>query len=489
MSRTHGLDAIADRNSISMSRATAGLTGRSAVGGAHRGGGPADSSSARIRNNTQGRRKRRNRGRRKGPKAQQTSTTVAAETIAPASAAVDVSKPAATGQRTNEVPRLSKRLDDHMKGGRLADLDDKSLEALATELGYRKIGIEVPEDVKVGDIVRTFPKEVYNLDHGKAWRALATTFSSSALAWMFIAAAPWYLLPAAWFVAGTACTGLFVIGHECGHRIFHRNRLVNDMVGHLVMTPLIYPFEPWRIMHNLHHLHTNKLDKDTGWHPIPKQHEFKGNSAMEIALRAVIGTPLKLWLSLYHWMLHHFRLELFLPHQTKRVYLSWGILLAFMGTVWPMLISSFGVFGWVKFWLMPWLGYHFWMSTFTLVHHTAPHIPFRSEEEWHAAKAKLGGTVHCDYPKWVELLCHDINFHVPHHLSARIPWYNLRMATESLRENWGQYMTECRLNWRMMRNFFTEIHLYEGQNYVAFDADGEEETFLVVQRRIYPDRM
>jgi fatty acid desaturase len=38
----------------------------------------------------------------------------------------------------------------------------------------------------------------------------------------------------------------------------------------------------------------------------------------------------------------------------------------------------------------------------------------------------------------VEVLCHDINVHVPHHVSPKIPWYNLRKATDSLRQNWGE---------------------------------------------------
>lgn len=50
-----------------------------------------------------------------------------------------------------------------------------------------------------------------------------------------------------------------------------------------------------------------------------------------------------------------------------------------------------GISGVLKYWLMPWLGYHFWMSTFTVVHHTAPHIPFKPAEEWNAAKAQLSG--------------------------------------------------------------------------------------------------
>ena len=41
----------------------------------------------------------------------------------------------------------------------------------------------------------------------------------------------------------------------------------------------------------------------------------------------------------------------------------------------------------------------------------------------------------------VEFLTHDISVHVPHHVNSKIPWYNLRAATESLRGNWGQVLT------------------------------------------------
>lgn len=39
-------------------------------------------------------------------------------------------------------------------------------------------------------------------------------------------------------------------------------------MGTLMFAPLLYPFEPWRIKHNQHHAHTNKLVEDTAWHPI-----------------------------------------------------------------------------------------------------------------------------------------------------------------------------------------------------------------------------
>ncbi len=61
----------------------------------------------------------------------------------------------------------------------------------------------------------------------------------------------------------------------------------------------------------------------------------------------------------------------------------------------------------------------------------------------------------------VEFLTHDISVHVPHHVSSKIPWYNLRAANDSLRKNWGDYMCECDFNLRMLRNIFTECHIYD----------------------------
>lgn len=54
------------------------------------------------------------------------------------------------------------------------------------------------------------------------------------------------------------CLQWFVVGHDCGHRSFSKNKLVEDIVGTIMFMPLIYPFEPWRIKHNVHHAHTNK---------------------------------------------------------------------------------------------------------------------------------------------------------------------------------------------------------------------------------------
>ena len=88
------------------------------------------------------------------------------------------------------------------------------------------------------------------------------------------------------------------------------------------------------------------------------------------------------------------------PRPLPQVMISIACSLLSAAILIPTMVSTVGVWGLVKFWLMPWLGYHFWMSCFTVVHHTAPHISFQPVDKWNAAKAQLSGTVHCDYPAW-----------------------------------------------------------------------------------------
>ncbi|KAK0572555.1 hypothetical protein LWI29_033414 [Acer saccharum] len=358
---------------------------------------------------------------------------------------------------------------------------------LAESYGFKQIGEPLPENVTLKDVIESLPKKVFEIDDVKAWRSVLISATSYALGLFMISKAPWYLLPLAWAWTGTAVTGFFVIGHDCAHKSFSKNKLVEDIVGTLAFLPLIYPYEPWRFKHDKHHAKTNMLAEDTAWHPVWKG-EFVEVPLLRKALIFAYG-PFRPWMSIGHWYLWHFNLNKFRPNEVKRVKISLACVFAFMVIGWPLIIFKTGVMGWIKYWLMPWLGYHFWMSTFTMVHHTAPHIPFKPSDKWNAAQAQLNGTVHCDYPRWIELLCHDINVHIPHHVSTRIPSYNLKAAHESLHQNWGKYMNEAKWNWRLMKTIMTVCHIYdETKNYISFEEVAPEESEPIkFLKRLMPD--
>ncbi|XP_042390230.1 omega-6 fatty acid desaturase, chloroplastic-like isoform X1 [Zingiber officinale] len=411
---------------------------------------------------------------------------------------------------------------------------------LAEKYGFMQIGKPLPDNITMKDIMDTLPKKLFEIDDMKAWRSVLISVTSYALGIFMIAKAPWYLLPLAWAWTGTAITGFFVIGHDCAHKAFSRNKLVEDIVGTLAFLPLIYPYEPWRFKHDRHHAKTNmlvpyytfhfsflifaflildsletehlqelyssslsihnrfsnniieygkytcaqlrnskrRLSEDTAWHPVMRD-EFESSPLMRKAIIYGYG-PLKTWMSITHWLIWHFNLKKFRPAEIGRVKTSLACVFAFMAIGWPLIIYKTGITGWIKFWLMPWLGYHFWMSTFTMVHHTAPHIPFKTSDEWNAAQAQLNGTVHCNYPRWIEILCHDINVHIPHHISSRIPSYNLREAHKVLQDNWGEYLNEGNWNWRLMKTILTVCHVYDHERYyVPFDEIAPDESYPI----------
>lgn len=332
---------------------------------------------------------------------------------------------------------------------------------------YKKVLVP-PKDLKLSDIMETIPKEVFQKNPWKAGLCVLLTIVASAVGVFWIYKSPWFLLPFAWFYTGTAWTGLFVIAHDCGHRAFAKSRLVNDIVGTLCLLPLIYPFEAWRIQHNIHHQNTNLLDIDNAWQPFQTSHWEQATSFQRLVFRIIKG-PLWWFASVGHWLKYHFHMDYFKESQRKRVLFSCALVIVFFLVMTTCLVRQTGWLGFVKYWLVPWIFYHFWMSTFTMIHHTAPHIPFLTKEQWSNARASLGLTVHCDYPFWIVLLCHNINVHIPHHISTQIPMYNLWKAHNALKQQWSPYMNEAQFGWTLLSSIIRRCHIYDDElTYVSF---------------------
>lgn len=324
------------------------------------------------------------------------------------------------------------------------------------------------EHLRLRDILQTLPREVFVKNRRKAWTLVVVNVLMVALGYWSLAIAPWFLLPPLWIFTGTALTGFFVLGHDCGHRSFANRRWVNNLIGHLAFLPLIYPFHGWRILHNYHHTHTNKLGVDNAWQPFTSEFYANCPSRLQWLYRIVRG---RLWWvgSVGHWAMLHFNWARFEGKERSQVKFSALLVIGFAAIAFPVIFATLGVWGFIKFWFVPWMVYHFWMSTFTIVHHTAPNIAFTPSEQWNEAEAQLFGTVHCDYPRWVEFLCHDINVHIPHHISTAIPSYNLRLAHQSLKQKWGNQLCESRFSWSLMKQITDQCHLYHPEtNYQSF---------------------
>ncbi|MBP0029050.1 fatty acid desaturase [Roseofilum sp. Guam] len=333
--------------------------------------------------------------------------------------------------------------------------------------------IHLDSNIRLRDIINTLPREVFSKDPVKAWSGLIINLILVGLGWWGTAIAPWYCLPLLWLFTGSAFTGLFVIGHDCGHRSFANRKWINNLIGHLVFIPCIYPFHGWRIKHNIHHKYTNCLEIDNAWKAYSREEYDSFHPIEKWAYRGLRG---KFWwlASAVHWANLHFQWWTFAGKEREQVRFSALFVIAQMAIGFPLLIATTGLWGWVNYWLMPWLVFHFWMSTITLLHHTKTDIAFKPKSEWNEAEAQLMGTAHCQYPRWFEWMAHDINVHVPHHISTAIPWYNLRQAHASLEQNWGQYMTTNEFSLSSLWNITSVCHLYnEDKCYQPFTQKEE----------------
>ncbi|AGY58493.1 fatty acid desaturase [Gloeobacter kilaueensis] len=339
----------------------------------------------------------------------------------------------------------------------------KSIAHTRRHLDQQRIAA-LEKQASLNAVIRTIPKACFEIDAPRAWSRVALNVVLVGLGYLAIAYAPWWLLPIAWIYAGTALTGFFVLAHDCGHRSFSTSRRTNDIVGHVLLLPLLYPFHGWRLKHNQHHTYTNQIERDNAWRPLSVA-EYRALPPLARAgYRFARGWGW--WFaSAVHQFTVHFRPSLFQAKDQADARLSVAVVAGFACLLFPGLWLLGGPWAIVSFWLIPWLVYHFWMSTFTLVHHTHPDVPFYPAAHWTPVTAQLFSTVHCAYPAWVEFLCHDINVHIPHHVSTAIPSYHLRRAHAALRTHWSDYLHETEFSWPLLRSIVRDCHLSDETGY------------------------
>jgi bifunctional Delta-12/omega-3 fatty acid desaturase len=80
--------------------------------------------------------------------------------------------------------------------------------------------------------------------------------------WMRISAWNLYM-----FAQGCVGTGLWILGHECGHGAFSPYERANNVLGWAIHSTLLVPFFSWKITHARHHRYTGHITKDAVFVP------------------------------------------------------------------------------------------------------------------------------------------------------------------------------------------------------------------------------
>jgi len=282
-----------------------------------------------------------------------------------------------------------------------------------------------------------------------------------------------------WCIQGCVMTGLWVIGHECGHGGYSSSDMINNVVGLFVHTFLLVPFFSWKISHRKHHANTANLDRDEVFVPRVFDPNRKSNRSKQIkktvnngdndhpeihiegfmlttrstlqrlaniAIMLTLGWPMYLLVNTTghraypkgSWVNHFIPSSpIFLPQERYLVVISDVALL--------VAISLLGYVGWMNgfAWLfyvygVPYLIVNLFLVLITYLQHTDEVLPHYSGNEWDWLRGALA-TVDRSYGILDIVFHHIADTHVAHHLFYQIPHYHSQEATEAVKRVIGSY--------------------------------------------------
>ncbi|KAI9306905.1 fatty acid desaturase-domain-containing protein [Cunninghamella echinulata] len=267
-----------------------------------------------------------------------------------------------------------------------------------------------------------------------------------------------------WVAQGIVCTGIWVIGHECGHQAFSPSKAINDGVGMVLHTFLLVPYYSWKFSHSRHHKATGHMKKDQVFVPhtrtemgLPsRDQDPEGDgphSSLEetplamlyrMSLMFIFGWPMYLFSNVsgqpYPGWASHFNpyCEIYEKNQVSEVYQSVvGLLTMIGGLVYAGQV--FGSLTVIKFYVIPYFFVNFWLVLITYLQHTDPELPHYRENVWNFQRG-AALTVDRSYGALLNYFHHHIaDTHVAHHFFSTMPHYHAEEATVHIKKALGKH--------------------------------------------------
>jgi omega-6 fatty acid desaturase (delta-12 desaturase) len=265
---------------------------------------------------------------------------------------------------------------------------------------------------------------------------------------IFIVNTPSLLL---WFlfyssIQGTIWTGLWVLGHECGHGAFAKNKQINDIFGLIIHSFLLVPYYSWQCTHNKHHKYTNHLVLGESHVPAIKEELLNVHSPFIIGiLNLLLGWPIYLLFNITGGRrekiennsilsLSHFNPNSVIFPTNKYNYVVISNIFVIMQLCFVFSIDIKYGFGTSILWYFgPLVVTNSWLVLYTVLQHTNKNIPHYGGDTFTWLKGALC-TIDRKYPYLIDEMHHYIgSTHVVHHLCYSIPHYYAKQATEELK--------------------------------------------------------
>jgi acyl-lipid omega-6 desaturase (Delta-12 desaturase) len=257
---------------------------------------------------------------------------------------------------------------------------------------------------------------------------MVNTFGPYALLWYLMYRSleiSWWLTVPLAVLAGAFLVRVFIIFHDCGHGSYFKSSTANKAVGFIAGMLTFTPFYHWRWEHAIHHASAGHLDKrGTGDVWTMTVQEYLESSRWKRFAYRLARNPIILFViaPLFVFVIAQ---RFPSPQASKRERHSvYWMNLAILGMA-AALSAVFGIIPYLVLQLAVmavagsagvWLFY---------VQHQFEGVYWERAEEWDYTAAALQGSSFYKLPKILQWFSGNIGFHHIHHLSSRIPNYNL----------------------------------------------------------------
>ncbi|NQX58096.1 fatty acid desaturase [Paenibacillus qinlingensis] len=246
-------------------------------------------------------------------------------------------------------------------------------------------------------------------------------------AYLSLSISYWMTLPITIIASGFVIR-TFIIFHDCCHQSFFKSRRANEIVGTITGILTLFPYQQWKNSHSIHHATSSNLEKrGIGDMWVLTVDEYAASSIwVRMAYRLYRNPFIMFGLGPIFLFLFTNRFNTKGARRKERIstYMTNVSILALYGLlIWMV--------GWQSFVLIQapimfvaglmgiWLFY---------VQHQFEDSYFEKEDEWSYVKAAVEGSSYYKLPKLLQWITGNIGFHHVHHLSPKVPNYNLEKA-------------------------------------------------------------
>nr|WP_154665928.1 fatty acid desaturase [Paenibacillus pinihumi] len=262
-------------------------------------------------------------------------------------------------------------------------------------------------------------------------RQLINTLLPLAVLWyaayLSLSVSYWLTLAFALVTAGFVIR-TFIIFHDCCHQSFFKSKLANEIIGTITGVLTLCPYQQWKYSHSVHHATSSNLDKrGTGDIWVLTVEEYKASSFWRRLAYRLYRNPLVMFgLGPISVFLIEYRFNRKAAKRRERLntYITnFSIVALYALLIWAI--------GWQAFLLVQ--GPVFFISGLFgiwlfYVQHQFEDSYFENEEEWSYVKAAVEGSSYYKLPRPLQWITGNIGFHHVHHLSPKVPNYNLEQA-------------------------------------------------------------